>query len=150
MNSQAASLVGKNEIQQYIPQRAPIVMVDELVNMDEHTTQTRFTPDKDNFFIDEGLFRESGLIEHMAQSAAAGVGYWYKSQNKEVPLGYIGAVQKFKLEKLTAANKTLETKIETLHQVMTTKVIKATVSCNEELIATCEMKIFIDESTTKE
>jgi len=150
MNSQASSLVEKSDIQQYIPQRAPLVMVDELVQMDEHTTATRFTPELDNFFADNGLFRESGLIEHMAQSAAAGVGYWYKSQNKEVPLGYIGAVQKFKLEQLPEANKTLETKIETIHQVMTTKVIKATVSCNEKLIATCEMKIFIDESTTKE
>ena len=150
MNSQASSLVEKSDIQQYIPQRAPLVMVDELVQMDEHTTATRFTPELDNFFADNGLFRESGLIEHMAQSAAAGVGYWYKSQNKEVPLGYIGAVQKFKLEQLPEANKTLETKIETIHQVMTTKVIKATVSCNEKLIATCEMKIFIDESTIKE
>ncbi|MGM0550640.1 MAG: hydroxymyristoyl-ACP dehydratase [Bacteroidota bacterium] len=147
MSKKATILANKSTIEHYIPQRPPIVMVDELVSLEETTTHTRFTPHAENFFCKEGLFRESGLIEHMAQSAAAGVGYWYKSQQKEVPLGYIGAVQKFKLEQLPPIATTLDTHIETMHQVLSTKVIKATTYLQGHTVASCEMKIFIDDKT---
>ncbi|MEJ0079462.1 MAG: hypothetical protein WDM78_00500 [Puia sp.] len=37
------------------------------------------------------------MVESMAQTAAAGTGYLCRQNNKKIPLGYIGAVQKLEV-----------------------------------------------------
>ncbi len=56
-----------------IPQKPPMVMVDRIVEINDMTTVTAFLIRADNVFVDNGLFREPGLIENIAQSAAAGM-----------------------------------------------------------------------------
>ena len=73
-----------------IPQRAPIVMVDELLDVYGIVSRSRFTIREENIFVDNGILSECGLIEHIAQSAAARVGYIFKSKNQPIPIGYIG------------------------------------------------------------
>ena len=53
-----------------IPQRAPIVMVDEFLGIQENLSRTRLTVSKENIFVDNDRMSECGLIEHIAQSAA--------------------------------------------------------------------------------
>ena len=62
-----------------IPQRAPIVMVDEFLGIEDSVSRTRFTVTQDNIFVDNNKLSECGLIEHIAQSAAARVGYIFRS-----------------------------------------------------------------------
>ncbi len=85
-------------ITQLIPQRSPILMVDELLHADGEQAHTCLTIRCDNFFLaDDGTMDESGIIEHIAQSASAFAGY--KAINAgatEPPLGYIGEVKKFR------------------------------------------------------
>ena len=73
-----------------IPQRAPIVMVDELLDVYGIVSRSRFTIREENIFVDNGILSECGLIEHIAQSAAERVGYIFKSKNQPIPIGYIG------------------------------------------------------------
>ena len=82
-----------------IPQRAPIVMVDEFLGIDGNVSKTRFTIHEDNIFVDENRISECGIIEHIAQSAAARVGYIFKSNNQPIPIGYIGSVNNFELKR---------------------------------------------------
>ena len=82
-----------------IPQRAPIVMVDGFAGIDEEgVSHSRLTVLEENIFVDEGQMSECGLIEHIAQSAAARVGYLFREQDKEVPLGFIGSVNKLEVK----------------------------------------------------
>ena len=83
-----------------IPQRAPIVMVDEFLGIQENLSRTRLTVSKENIFVDNDRMSECGLIEHIAQSAAARVGYIHKINNQPVPIGYIGSVNNFELNRL--------------------------------------------------
>jgi LPXTG-motif cell wall-anchored protein len=85
------------DILELIPQRMPIVMVDEFLGIEENMSRTCLTVSDGNIFVDNGEFSECGLIEHIAQSAAARVGYIFKSQNQTIPIGYIGAVNDFSL-----------------------------------------------------
>ena len=63
-------------IEKLIPQRSPILMVDELLEADGEEATTCFTIRPDNLFIGvDELLEETGLIEHMAQSASALAGY---------------------------------------------------------------------------
>lgn len=84
-------------IERLIPQRSPILMVDELLWIDGDKAQTTFTVKPDCIFMgDDGLIEESGLIEHIAQSASAVAGYVaLQSGASEPPIGYIGEVKRF-------------------------------------------------------
>ena len=142
-------LADKSEVAELLPQKKPFVMVDSLLVCDEKFVRTGFTPGTANIFSEGGYFTEPGLIENMAQSAAAGTGYFYRSQNKPSPVGFIGAIKDFMLSKLPEINKPLVTEIKVVAEVMNASVIKARITSNNEEGASCEMKIFIvsDEVT---
>ena len=63
------------EVSALIPQKAPIEMVDKLWLNDDTTTVSDFTIGEDNIFCQDGFFREPGIIENIAQTAAIRAGY---------------------------------------------------------------------------
>ncbi len=127
-----------------IPQRAPIVMVDEFLSMENNISKTCLTIRQDNIFVDDDIFSECGIIEHIAQSAAARVGFIFKSQAKEIPLGYIGSVNDFTLVKTPRINDVIETGITVIQEVFNITLIEAICHVGNEKIASCRMKIFLD------
>src|ERR1700760_870559 len=76
-----------------IPQQPPFVMVDELLFSDDNFTKTSFTITVDNIFVIDGEFSEAGLMENMAQTAAAGSGNMARIEDRPVATGYIGQVK---------------------------------------------------------
>lgn len=129
---------------QYIPQAAPFEMIDTLVSADETTSVTRFTVPENHLFVENGYFTEPGLIENMAQTAAAGTGY-YAAQNGIKPLvGFIGAIKNFEITKLPEAGNTIQTATAVLHTVMNATIVQAVIHLKEEKIAEAEFKIFVE------
>ena len=63
-----------DNILDFIPQRHPFVMVDELVSVDDSRTVSSFYITQHTLFSESGEFYEAGLIENMAQTVAAGAG----------------------------------------------------------------------------
>ena len=90
-----------------------------------------------------GRLQEPGIIEHIAQSAAARIGFIYTRQGEKVPLGFIGSVDKLKIYNLPEAGMKLFTEITVVQEVFDITLISAQVKAEEELIAECKMKIFI-------
>lgn len=136
-------IVSKENIQPLIPQRKPFVMIDALLYSDDKVTRTAFHVKKENIFVVDGFFREAGLLENIAQTAAARVGYIVQQENRPTPMGYIGAVKNFEVFDLPAINEELETEITITNQIFEITVITGTVTCKSKIIARCEMKIFI-------
>lgn len=134
-----------DNILELIPQRAPIVMVDEFVGIDENISRTRFTVYEENIFVDNNKLSECGLIEHIAQSAAARVGYIFKSNHQPIPIGYIGSVNNFELNELPQVGDTVSTTIEILQEVFNITLIKAVCLIGDREIASCKMKIFLEQ-----
>ena len=85
-------------IMQLTPQRDPILMVDELLQADGEQASTCLTISSTNIFLgDDGTLEESGIIEHIAQSASGFAGYKaIIAGATEPPIGYIGEVKKFR------------------------------------------------------
>lgn len=131
------------EILQLIPQRPPIVMVDKFYGVNDNLSCSGLTIQSDNIFCQSNHFAEVGLIEHIAQSAAARVGYIYTQKKEPVPLGFIGSVDKFKLHKIAQVGDELYTEIEVLQEIGDITLISAKTSVSDELIAECKMKIFL-------
>lgn len=134
------------DILAFIPQRPPFVMVDELVAADDHSGTTRFTVPGDHIFMADGLLTEPALVENMAQTAAARIGYICSEKSEPVPVGFIAAVQDLWVMALPRAGQTLETQITIKNQVFDITVIHGAVRCNGSVLAQCDMKIFIQSA----
>lgn len=135
-----------DNILELIPQRAPIVMVDEFLGIEDNMSRTRFTVYKENIFVDDDTLSECGLIEHIAQSAAARVGYIFKSQNQPIPIGYIGSVNNFTITEHPHVGDTITTNVKVLQEVFNITLIEAHCVVDNREIATCRMKIFLDQN----
>ena len=133
------------EIYQLIPQRPPIVMVDVVWSADETSAETGLTVQEDNIFVRNGRFRESGLVEHIAQSAAAFAGYGTFVRGEEPRLGYIGEIKDCNLLVLPRVGDELRTTIRLVAEAGGIRLIAAETCVNGEKIADCQMKIFLKE-----
>jgi predicted hotdog family 3-hydroxylacyl-ACP dehydratase len=131
------------DITTYIPQRDPFVMIGRLVSADGTTTRTRFTVLEGNPLAENGFLTEPGLVENIAQTAAAGIGYICRAENRPVPVGYIGAVQNLAITQLPAVGEVIETEVTVKNQVFDVSIINGTIRSNGQVLAQCEMKIFI-------
>ncbi len=131
-----------NDLYNLIPQKVPFVMVDKLIDSDQNKTITSFSIKPDNYFCESGLFRETGIIENIAQTAAARAGLLAFEQNRKTKIGYIASVKNFKLHFLPQINKTIYTTVSIKTLIDNITLIEGMVKCEEHIVATCEMTIF--------
>lgn len=140
-----APILSGEGIYNLIPQRPPIVMVDTFFEADAESAVTGLTILADNIFCLDNHLQESGLIEHVAQSAAAFAGYAPYTKGESPKLGFIGEVKKFKINRLPQVGETLHTTLKVLGEAAGVTLIAAETRVGEESVATCQMKIFIKE-----
>ena len=131
------------DILSIIPQRAPFVMVDQLTACDGTGAKSIFLVKKENILVRDGKLSEAGLVENIAQTAAARSGYLIKTEKKTPQIGYIGDVKNLEIASLPEVDSELETEVRIKNQIFDITVISGTVKCDGQLLATCEMKIFI-------
>ena len=128
-----------------IPQRNPIVMVDTFFRADENGAETGLHIQSGSLFCEAGSLREPGMIEHVAQSAAAFAGYAPYTRGEQPKLGFIGEVKKFRISRLPRVGEFLHTSLRVLGEAAGVTLIAAETKVEDEVLATCQMKIFIKE-----
>jgi predicted hotdog family 3-hydroxylacyl-ACP dehydratase len=126
-----------------IPQKPPMVMVDRLLEIVDKTTVTTFLIREDNVFCENGEFREPGLIENMAQTAATGVGAKPGNLGGKAPLGFIGGIRHLKIDDFPKVGQEITTRVTVLHEVFDATIAQGEVFLEGWLIASCELKIFL-------
>jgi predicted hotdog family 3-hydroxylacyl-ACP dehydratase len=138
-------MITVNDIESLIPQRAPFVMIDKLLAFSDSTTSTGFSIRADNIFAENDVFKEPGLVENIAQTAAARAGYVSYTENKPVLVGYIGAISNLQIYLLPKTGDELITEITIENQIFDVTLISGKITCNGHLVAQCKMKIFINQ-----
>ncbi|TWF37238.1 hypothetical protein FHW36_107164 [Chitinophaga polysaccharea] len=133
-----------DDITAYIPQRAPIVMISGILEVDGPLTRTGLHIAPDNIFVENGVLTAPGLMENIAQTAAARIGYIAKQQNTPVPLGFIGAVKDLEILELPPAGQMIETSTVIGSEVFNATMVTGKVMYEGRVMAQCEMKIFIN------
>ena len=128
-----------------IPQRPPFIMIDCLTHFDPVLTSSRFMVRDNNLFFSEGRLLASGLIENIAQTCAARIGYINRLSNEVIKLGFIGAVRNLKIYKTPLAGDTIYTTITVKEEVFQMTLVDAVVKLNDETIAEAEMKIALSD-----
>lgn len=138
-------ITSKENIVSLIPQRHPFVMIDELIYSDDRLTRAGLLVREDNIFVNNQLLREPGLVENIAQAAAARMGHISQTQNKAVRVGYIGSIKNLEIFALPRIGERLETEVFVENQVFDVTIISGKIYCNNILLAQCEMKIFLSQ-----
>lgn len=121
-----------------------MIMIDGLTEVTDDAARSRFTVRAGNLFLTDGLFAEAGLLENMAQTAAARSGHLSALSGQAPPVGFIGGVKDLKVHRLPAEGETLSTRVTVLHEVLNASVVKGEVSVAGAPVAECELKIFIN------
>lgn len=126
-----------------LPQRPPFVMIDAMTHYDDTLTKTRLTVRPDNIFVEaDGTLNPCALVENMAQTGAARLGYVNTYINKgSVRIGVIASVKNLQVLRPVHVGEQLTTTIEEQSQILGMTLVKGTVMAGNETVATGEMKI---------
>ncbi len=133
----------KIEINQIIPQSSPMLMIDELLISNDEKTICGLTIKPDNIFVHEEKLKEAGIIENMAQTAAARAGYTAHENNTPVKTGFIGSIKNLHIYKLPSINSSITTHLKPVSDIGNISVVKTEVQQNDEKIAECSMTIIL-------
>lgn len=138
------------DVLELLPQRPPFVMVDNLTDYSETQSSCCLTIRSDNVFLEKGCLQAAGLIEHIAQTCAARLGYFNcYVQKTGVRLGFIGEVKDLSILRLPREGEMIETTITVVQEIFDVTLVAAEVRVGEEVIATTRLKIAQGEASNK-
>lgn len=138
------------DIHELLPQKEPFVMIGNLLHFDMDRTITETCISPDNIFVKNGEFTASGLIENVAQTCAARIGYINKYiLKKGIQLGFIGAVKGFKVYRNPNVGETIRTTILTIQEIFEMTLVKGEIAVGDEILCETEMKIAVSEVESK-
>ena len=131
------------DIRTLLPQQPPMLMLDRLISADEKSASTSLLIRKDNIFVTEGRLNAYALIEVMAQTCAAQLGYAdvYVNGHNDVRIGYIGSVKRMQIEASPRVGETLRTRMEVVEDFGDLKLVTAESYVNNRRIAVTELTI---------
>ena len=133
--------ISKAEIEYYIPQRAPFIMIDNLIEATPEKFETDFRVLNDNIFVEKGILREFALIENIAQSSSAGLAIIKVTSGKKTTDGFIGGISKLKLYDLPKVNDTIYTIVNVIAQIENMFLLKGENYLNGRKLLECELKL---------
>lgn len=129
------------DVLQLLPQRPPFIMIDHLTHFDRIFTSTCFTVRPDNVFVEDGILNPCALVENIAQTCAARMGYVNLVNSDNVKLGFIGSVKHLVVARDVKVGETLHTTIEVVQEVLQLTLVNATIKIDGKVVVEAEMKI---------
>lgn len=142
INNVTAEFLNSIDVQDLLPQRPPFVMIGALTAIDIKRTVTQLKVMSDNIFVDDNCLSASGLIENIAQSCAARIGFVNKYiYGKDIQVGVIGAIRNLCVLSLPKVGQTITTTIDVEEELFGMTLASAHVECDGEMLVSATMKI---------
>lgn len=141
------TIISRDKVRELLPQKEPIVMVHDLLQYEEEEVLTSLLIEEENIFCQNGVLSESGLIENFAQSIALHTGYGFYLRKEEAPVGYIGTIDRLKIEALPRLGERIQTRVRIVQEFMGITLVEGETLRDGEVIMTARMKTFIAEET---
>jgi len=132
------------DAKELIPQREPIQMTDTLYEASENDARTGFVIRKENLFLENGHLSEMGIIENMAQSAAATAGVRTYINGEKPLLGYIGEIKKCIFHRLPEVGETLTAEVHYVSEAAGVVLYNIESHTENGPCAECRMKVFLE------
>lgn len=116
-------------------------MVDRLSFHLGEVSESQFEICTDSMFVEDGVLTLPGIMENIAQTCAARIGYEALAAGDNVKIGVIGAVTGLTVNHSPAVGEHLTTRIEVEQEVFNMTLVKATVTSDKGTVAETRMKI---------
>jgi len=127
-----------------LPQQDPFVMIGSLTHFEMMTSTTETLIREDNIFVDDGHFSAYGMMENIAQTCAARIGFYNKFiLHKDVQIGFIGAVRKYTVNRLPSAGSIITTTVDIIEEIFGMTLASARISDEGGTVATAEIKLSV-------
>jgi predicted hotdog family 3-hydroxylacyl-ACP dehydratase len=134
-------IIEQSNIKNYIPQREPFIMIDNLLSATNDNYKSNFLIRSDNIFLRENKLEPYGLIENIAQTCAAGLAASMKSPANKSMDGFLASISRLEAHSWISVNDTVQTEIIKKFEFDNMYAFEGICYCDNELILKCEMKI---------
>lgn len=139
-------ITNKGKILEILPQRDPILMVDTFYDCSTRFATMGFTVNPGSYLFSGRYLSESGVIEHIAQSAILFTKYQYYLNNEEPRLAHIGEITDLHISYLPKDGEMLVTTIEKIGEFHNLILIEADTVTESEIVANCQIKILLNRA----
>lgn len=134
------------DVHELLPQKEPFVMISKMVHFDMSNTKTETLISEENIFVDNGLFSASGLIENIAQTCAARIGYVNKYiLKKGIQIGFIGSIRNLTIFELPKVGDVISTTVDVIEEVFGMTLASSRITLDGRTIVETEIKIAVRE-----
>ena len=130
-----------NSILDIIPQRPPFVFVDEVVTVNGLSAILSYRVSPSCPLLSDGYLSIAGVLEHVAQSCAARIGYLQSQTNQPIRIGYIGGVKSIEVLRNPQVGELLTTEVELIEEVFDISLLSCTTRVEGEVIAQAAIKL---------
>lgn len=121
-------------------------MIGKLTHFDMRKTVTETIIVPNNIFVNDDYFGAFGLIENVAQTCAARIGYINKYiLKKGIQIGFIGAIRNMEIFTLPKVGDLITTTVDVQEEIFGMLLARAVITCDENQILETEMKIAVKE-----
>lgn len=140
-------------IEELIPHRPPMVLVDRVVRVDGLETETAFDVTPNCLFVADGVLSEMGMLENLAQTSFVFLNYFFIEPDRSLwdkkkdNLGVISTILELHVAALPRVGQELHTRTRT-ELVFTSDFLKicniqGTITVNDEVVLQATMKMLL-------
>lgn len=130
-------------IEQIIPHRYPMLMIDSYKKIDSDTASSEIYFKPGNYGCENGYVLESILIESVAQTVAAHFGYKSLMKEENDPdIGMLTSVDTFIFYEKVKDTSKIDIRIFKTDEIGEFKLISGDIRVNEKLVAKGHIKVF--------
>ena len=130
------------DIRNILLQREPMLLVDRLIHFDDRFTITETSIREGGIFIENGALSAAGMMENIAQTCAARIGYINRYiLKKNLKTGYIGAINSYDVLDLPRVGTTITTTAEKIEEALGILLVRAEVKVANKIYAKAEVKM---------
>lgn len=133
------------DVHEVLPQQEPFVMVDRLAHFEMMSSTTETQVRESNIFVEDGHFSACGMMENIAQTCAARIGFYNKYiLQKDVQVGYIGAIRDYEILGRAEVGSTITTTVDVVEEIFGMTLANATIYCGDRLVAKAQIKLAVN------
>jgi len=131
-------------IENLIPHRAPMRWIDELTECTDTTAVATATIGAEHFAVENGAVLETALVECVAQTAAAALGWRAQAGGKTGAAnnGMLIAVTNFRIESRLSSGNVIRIEIAERKRLGSMLMISGTITCEEKLVASGDLTLY--------
>jgi 3-hydroxymyristoyl/3-hydroxydecanoyl-(acyl carrier protein) dehydratase len=134
------------DIKSLLPHRAPMIMVDELVETAPDGARAVKTFREDDYGVENGRVIQSFLVEALAQTVAAMHGEAAAKRGRPPGVGMLTGVTDFRFGREVTAGEEITLEVTVTRRLAPFVFADGRALCGAEVVAEGEMKFYIEEA----